>query len=297
MREALKNFVLSFFGIIFLLGIGWIVLTNRALAKPDPHPFPHPFLEALSHGPKPLVISYRGLTTAAPPNSIAAFRAAAALGPNVIFWVDARPTADGTWVAWTDRSLAEDAHHWVSYMHVADIATADAGFNFSKDGGKTFPFRGKGFHVETLEKILTEFPDRKFVINLQDYQEGGKEQIIKAIEGAHASDRALISSPEDGILRDLREAEPTWLFGTSRAQVTRLIMLSQLFLASSAPMRGDVFVWDPLIPLHKMNEKVWAEVARRKMKSVVAIDEDTSKEWSVRADAVVTSDPAAFVRH
>ncbi len=297
MREALKNFILSSLGIVFLLGIGWIILTNRALAKPDPHPFPHPFLEALSRGPKPLVIAYRGLTSAAPPNTLAAFKAAAAIGPNVIFWVDARPTADGRWIAWTDRSLPENGRSWISYMHEADIAKSDAGFSFSRDGGKTFPFRGQGFHIETLEKILNTFPDRKFVINLQDYEEGGKEQIIKVIESAKASERALISSPEDGILRDLREAEPTWLFGTSRAQVTRLIMLSQLFLASSAPMRGDVFVWDPLIPLHKMNERVWAEVVRRKMKTVMAVDEDQTKRWATRTDAVVTSDPASFVTH
>jgi glycerophosphoryl diester phosphodiesterase len=297
MGQAIKNFTLSLFGILFFLGIGWILFTNHALSKPDPHPFPHPFLDALTQGPKPLVIAYRGLTSHAPPNTLEAFKAAAALGPKVILWVDARPTADGHWIAWTDRSLPENPRSWISYMHDDDVAKSDAGFDFSRDAGKTFPFRGQGFHIEKLETILKAFPNRMFVINLQEYEEGGKERIIKVIDDAKAGERALISSPEDGILRDLREAEPTWLFGTSRAQVTRLIMLSQLFLSASAPMRGDVFVWDPLIPLHRINERVWAEVERRKMKSVIAIDEDSGKEWTKRADAVVTSDPASFVTH
>jgi hypothetical protein len=167
---------------------------------------------------------------------------------------------------------------------------SDAGYDFTTDGGKTFPFRGKGFRIATLSDVLRAFPDRMFVINLQDYKKGGAGQIIKTIKDAHAGERALISSPEDGILRDLREAEPTWVFGTSRAQVTRLIMLSQLFLTASAPMRGDVFVLDPGISLDRLNDRAWAEVQRRKMKSVIAIDgapKDLADLWRSRADAVV----------
>jgi glycerophosphoryl diester phosphodiesterase len=294
MKSAIMNFILALFAVLFLCGIGWLIVTNNAYSKPEPHPFPHPFLEALKAGPKPLVISYRGLATNAPPNSLEAFKAAAALGPNVILWIDARPTADGTWIAWSERALPENPRQWVQYMHDTDVEKSDAGFNISKDGTQ-FPFRGKGFHIAKLVDVLNAFPDRKFVINLQDYEDGGKEQIIKTIIAAKAGERSLIASPEDGILRDLRDAEPTWLFGTSRAQVTRLIMLSQLHLASSAPMRGDVFVLDPTLPLHKFNESSWAEVERRHMSSVIAIDEDVTGEWRPKADAIVTSDPAKFI--
>ncbi len=207
-----------------------------------------------------------------------------------MLWVDARPTGEGTWIALSEKTLPGDKRQWVSYMHEADVMKSDAGYDFTPDGGKTFPFRGKGFKLATLTQVLTAFPDRFFVINLQDYKEGGAGSIIKAIKDAKAGERALISSPEDGILRDLRDLEPTWLFGTSRAQVTRLIMLSQFFLAASAPMRGDVFVLDPAIALSRLNDRVWAEVQRRKMASVISID-GASKElaelWKTRADAVV----------
>lgn len=289
MREALKNFVLSVFGILFLLGIGWLILNNLALSKPEPRPFPHPFLDVLEKGPKPLLVTYRGDTTQAPPNTLEAFKAAPATS---ILWVDARPTGDGTWIALTEKTKPGDASQWVSYMHDSDVMASDAGFDFTPDGGRTYPFRGKGFHLVPLAEILKAFPDRLFVINLQDYKEGGAQQIIQTIKDAKAGERSLISSPEDGILRDLREAEPTWVFGTSRAQVTRLIMLSQLFLAASAPMRGDVFVLDPGIELHRLNDRAWAEVQRRKMKSVIAIEgapKELADLWRSRADAVVTS--------
>jgi glycerophosphoryl diester phosphodiesterase len=283
MRDALKNLVLAVFSVLFLLGIGWLILTNVAYSKPEPRPFPHPVLDALIKGPKPLLISYRGDSTQAPPNTIDAFKAAP---KTALLWVDARPTGEGTWIALTDRTLPGDERQWVSYMHDKDVLSVDAGAGT--------PLAGKGFRLATLAQVLTAFPDRMFVINLQDYKEGGADQIIKVIKDAHAGERALISSPEDGILRDLREAEPTWLFGTSRAQVTRLIMLSQLFLAASAPMRGDVFVLDPSIPLHRLNDRVWAEVERRRMRSVIAIDGADSSlatQWKSRADAVVSSAP------
>ncbi len=298
MREAFKNLLLALATVGSLLVLGWIIASSRGLSKPEPHPFPHPFLDALVKGPKPLVIAYRGLSSQAPPNSKLAFQKAAALGPNVILWVDTRPSQDRTWMAWSERTLGEstDGATWISYTRDADIAKLDAAYKTSFDGGKTFPFRGQGFHVETLKAILTAFPDRFFVINLQDYQEGGKEDVIKIIQDAKAGERALIASPEDGILRDLRDDQPTWLFGTSRAQVTRLIMLSQLFLAASVPLRGDVFVWDPHLPLEKLNERVWSEVQRRKMMTVIAVDHPTlGAEWARRADAIITSRPDAFM--
>jgi glycerophosphoryl diester phosphodiesterase len=289
MRDALKSFVLSVFGVLFLAGIGWLILNNVAASKPEPHPFPHPFLDALEKGPRPLAISYRGNTSVAPPNTIEAFKAAA---PTSILWVDARPTGEGVWLAMTEKTLPGDRRQWVSYMHDADVMKADAGYEFTPDGGKTFPFRGKGFRFATLTEVLKAFPERMFVINFQDYKAGGMTQIIQLIKDAKAGERSLISSPEDGILRDLREAEPTWVFGTSRAQVTRLLMLSQLFLAGSAPIRGDVFVLDPEIPLHRLNDGAWAEVQRRKMKSVIAIDgapKELGDLWRKRADAIVES--------
>ena len=201
-------------------------------------------------------------------------------------------------MAWTNRALAEDTNGkaWIAYTSDDEIAKLDAAFKVTFDGGKTFPFRGQGFHIETLKEILTAFPKRFFVVNLQDYQEGDKERIEKVLEESHASERALVTSPEDGILRDLRDDQPTWLFGTSRAQVTRLIMLSQLFLAAGAPMRGDVFVWDPSQPLDKINDRVWSEIQRRKMKTVIGVDDaKLGAIWSQRADAIVTSTPEKFV--
>lgn len=297
MRQAIKNFILALFAVGSLVVLGWIIASNRGLSKPEPHPFPHRFLDAFEAGPRPLVVAFRGLSSEYPPNSKLAFEKAAALGPKTVLWVDARPSADGTWMAWSDRSLKEntDGSTWTAYTKDSELAKLDAAYRVTYDGGKTFPFRGKGFHIETLETILTAFPNHLFVINLRDYQEGGKDKILKLLNDTKAGERSLIASPEDGILRDLREAEPTWLYGTSRAQVTRLIMLSQLFLSASAPMRGDVFVWDMAEPVAKLNDRAWHEIQRRKMKSVVAVDDAVlGSEWATRADAIITSRPQKF---
>jgi glycerophosphoryl diester phosphodiesterase len=47
------------------------------------------------------------------------------------------------------------------------IQVLDAGYSFSIDGGKTFPYRGKGLTVPTVEELFREFPDKRFGIEIK----------------------------------------------------------------------------------------------------------------------------------
>lgn len=294
MRDALKNFVLATLSVLMLLGIGWIVMRNRALSKPLPQPFPHKILEA-TEAHQPLLVALRGDSAHYPPNSKEAFASAAAIDPNLILWVDAYSTGDGELVAWAkkDLSIQTEGKGWVNYENLADLQKLDAGFNISFDDGKTFPFRGKGYRIQTLREILAAHPDRLFVVNFQDYKEGMRESVSKLFDETKAGERSLVTSAENGILADLREDHPTWIFGTSQAQVTRLLLMSDIFMAFSAPMKGDIFVWDQSSPIKRLTQNAWDEVERRKMKSFITIRKDENvTEWKTKASALVSEDPA-----
>jgi glycerophosphoryl diester phosphodiesterase len=292
MRDALKNFILAVLSVVMLVGIGWIVVRNRALSKPLPHPFPHKILEA-SEKRKPLLVALRGDSAHFPANSKSAFESAAR-NPDMLLWIDVFSTGDNELVAWTNKDLSvdTDGKGWVNFEKLEDLRKLDAGFKTTFDGGKTYPFRGKGLQIQTLKEVLAAYPDRLLVINFQDYKEGMREAVGKLFDETKVGERSLVTSPEDGILRDLREAHPTWIFGTSQAQVTRLLMLADIFVAMAAPMKGDIFVWPPPNSVTRLTDRAWEEIERRQMKSFITIEKnDDVALWKTRASALVSSDP------
>ncbi len=53
----------------------------------------------------------------------------------------------------------------------------DVGYGYTADGGKTYPFRGRGVGMmPSLDEVLDAFPDRRFLINIKsnDPDEGAK---------------------------------------------------------------------------------------------------------------------------
>lgn len=301
MKGALRNFVLATVGVLTLLMMAWVYVHHRAITAPIKPPLDHPFLAKLNVG-RPMVIAYQGNSMEAPPNTIVAFEKATALGPDVVLWVDVRPTRDATLVAFEPKDLsgATEGHGWMQFATKAELDKLDAGFRFSHDDGESFPYRGKGLKIPTLAEVLERFPDRYFVLNFQDYREGIDEVIISTIEKANAGMRVLIASPEDGVLKDLRKKRPQWAFGTSQAQATVLLMLSELRLEAAAPINGDVFVGPTAqgASLFHLSEAIETELRRRKLRIVLgpAIDDDQARLWKEEGiEGIVTRNPSSLL--
>jgi glycerophosphoryl diester phosphodiesterase len=49
-----------------------------------------------------------------------------------------------------------------------ELKALDVGYGYTADGGKTYPFRGKGVGLmPSLEEVLTAFPNRLFLIDVK----------------------------------------------------------------------------------------------------------------------------------
>ncbi len=120
------------------------------------------------------------------------------------------------------------------------------------------------------------------------------------IEELDAGNRILITSAEDGILKDMREQKPEWIFGTSQAQGTRLLMFSSVGLEATIPLHGDVFVAVTSEgPRHiQISDTILSEVARRNMKTIAGPYDDYARVQADpvarRCDAVLLRDPSSF---
>lgn len=293
MKEFFGRLAIVLVGIVICLGGAWIYLRGKGLSASVPDPLNHPFRAHVEKN-KPAVVAYQGSSLLAPPNSMEAFEAAAKLSEKVILWMDVRPTMDRELVALesADLSHTTEKQAWLQLSNWKDIESLDAGFTFSTDGS-TFPFRGKGLRIQKMSEVLAKFPSHFFVLNFRDYKEGLAEKIIKEIDDAKAGDRVLIASPEDGILRDLRELKAMWIFGTSQAQVTRMYMLQEFGLEAAVKVRGDVFV-APVAQgaeRFRLTDQLMRELKRRKLLVLAPQNEKLAEG----PDGIVTREPEKLI--
>ncbi|MGO7874202.1 glycerophosphodiester phosphodiesterase, partial [Rhizobium leguminosarum] len=67
---------------------------------------------------------------------------------------------------------------------MADMRKLDIGYGYTADGGKTFPFRGRGIGMmPTLAEVLSSFPDRRFLINVKSRDPSEGEKLAAVLNG------------------------------------------------------------------------------------------------------------------
>ncbi|HUO74900.1 MAG TPA: glycerophosphodiester phosphodiesterase [Solirubrobacteraceae bacterium] len=159
----------------------------------------HPFLVE----PRPIAFAHRGGAGDAPENTLAAFEIALSLGYRYLE-TDVHLTRDGVLVAFHDERLdrVTDRSGAIAELHIADVDAADAGYAFSSDDGRTFPFRGRGIRVPRLEQILARWPDAR--VNIDPKSDACVEPLAALLDRLDAWRRVCIGSFSDRRLRQIR---------------------------------------------------------------------------------------------
>lgn len=117
-------------------------------------------------------------------NTIRSMRAAFEAGADLVEF-DVHPTTDGQFAVFHDWTLdcRTDGHGVTREHSMAELRRLDIGYGYTADGGKTFPFRGKGLgQMPAMDEVLATFPDSRFLINVKsnDPNEGTKLAAVLA---------------------------------------------------------------------------------------------------------------------
>jgi glycerophosphoryl diester phosphodiesterase len=114
-----------------------------------------PAPESMAAPAGPLVIAHRGGADLWPEETMVAFRGAEDLGADVLEF-DVKLTADGVPVVIHDPTLdrTTSCTGLVVDRSFAELSECDAAYWFSPDGGASFPYRGTGVRVPSLEEVL-----------------------------------------------------------------------------------------------------------------------------------------------
>lgn len=185
-------------------------------------------------------IAHQGGEGLWPSNTMYAFERAVALGADMLE-TDLHATRDGHLVTIHDASVnrTTEGRGLVKEMTLAQVRALDAGYRWTNDGGKTFPFRGKGARIATLDELLAAFPDTYVTVEIKQDDPPIAGKLCDALRRAKHTDRALVASFKDAALRDFRRACPEVRTSMAEGEVRPVVLLSLAGLGGLARPAGD----------------------------------------------------------
>jgi glycerophosphoryl diester phosphodiesterase len=159
-------------------------------------------------------------------NTIASMDAAFRAGADVVE-LDIHPTTDGHFAVFHDWTLdcRTDGKGPTRQHSLAELKALDIGYGYTSDGGKTFPFRGKGAGLmPSLDEVLAAFPGKGLLIHVKSNEPS---------DGVKLADRLRRLAPEQrGSLAVygghrpisvIREQLPDMMVMSARLEITCLL--------------------------------------------------------------------------
>lgn len=235
------------------------------------------------------VIAHRGGAGLWPENTLYALDHVKALGAD---WseVDVRCSKDGVFVLMHDKTVnrTTNGRGRVEDLTLAQLKALDAGFYWTNDGGKTYPYRGQNITIPTLEEIFTVFPGQFISLELKFNGVALIPAFYKIISKYAMQNKVLVSSFYVRIVHGIRVLCPNLATAATRAEV-RLFLTNTLLRRShsySSPAdafeipgdyRGIPITVKPLVEAAHQQQKrvdVWTINGVAKMRHFLELDVD-----------------------
>lgn len=206
----------------------------------------HPYLDLNG----PMIFAHRGDSVHAPANTEPAFRLAVECGSDALE-TDIHWTRDGEIVVCHDDTVGavSDGMGAIRDLSLAELKELDFGYSFSQDGGKTFPYRGKGVQIMTLTELLTTFSMMRVNIDVKPKHPRSLRQLIQTIHDCDAEWRVMIASFHSRPLKMLRSLSSRLATSASTEEVAHFWLKSRLgfrpqpvlpYLALQVPVKMGV---------------------------------------------------------
>ncbi|WP_371806052.1 glycerophosphodiester phosphodiesterase [Candidatus Lokiarchaeum ossiferum] len=155
---------------------------------------------------RPLVMAHRGDSANVPENTLASFEDAYKLNVDCIE-SDTHLTKDGQFVLFHDDKLdrTTDGTGLIADYTVEELKKLDTGFHFSGTPDNPHPFRGKGYHIHTIDEILPTFPDVRFNLDIKSKNPKAPELLAKKLADLEVEERVMVGSFHQGQIRLFRK--------------------------------------------------------------------------------------------
>ncbi|PCC71253.1 glycerophosphoryl diester phosphodiesterase [Nannocystis exedens] len=172
-----------------------------------------------------LNIAHRGGGLLRPEETLPAFEHALAVGADVLEF-DVHASSDGVLVAMHDATVdrTTDGTGAIKAQTLDELRALDAGYRFTPDGGQTFPYRGMGLQIPTLDEILEQFPDSYYLIEIKQTDPPIVDGLLAALEQHAALERVVVASGDLETIMAVRAAAPEVFTSLSTPEVLDLYL-------------------------------------------------------------------------
>jgi glycerophosphoryl diester phosphodiesterase len=179
-----------------------------------------------------MLIAHQGGDGIFPGDTLYAYEKAVELGADVLE-MDAHITKDSEIVLMHDEKVdrTTDGNGLIEDLTLADLKQLDAAYQWSNDGGKTFPFRGQGIQVPTLRELFEKFPQMRYVIEIKLTENPIAKPFCELIREYKMQDKVVVASFHDDAMAMFRSTCPEVATSASKGEVTKFVILGKLFLS------------------------------------------------------------------
>lgn len=242
-----------------------------------------------------LVIAHRGNSAFYPENTLESFQQGLALGADALE-LDVRVTRDGKAVVIHDPTLERTTNGVgpVHAMTLDELQRLDAGCRFTRDGGRTFPFRSRGMTIPSFEQALAAFPHAPIIVEIKT--PAASAEVKRLISTARAEGRCLVGAFADSAIAPFRGSAIAR--SASRRELIRLYARA---LLPGAPPRlpYQALAVPPTFRFIPMPVLRFARMARRARASthVWTVDDPAKagRYWAGGVNGIITNDPGAIL--
>jgi glycerophosphoryl diester phosphodiesterase len=251
--------------------------------------------------PTPHLFGHRGASAHAPENTLPAFELAWQTGVPYLE-TDCHATRDGEVVILHDPEVTRTTNGDgpIQELSFAEAERLDAGFRFSPDSGRTFPYRGRGVRIPRLAEVIDQFPEARINLEVKAEAPEVAEEVVRIVRRTRAEKRMLLASEKDGVLDHLMKLDPGTAIGSSLGDVLAFFKAIRAGDVERHTPRGQALQ----IPLTFAGEElITAEsiAAAHRVGLVVHVwtindPEVMAKLLGRGADGIMSDDPAELVR-
>jgi len=240
--------------------------------------------------------AHRGGAARWPENTLVAFRGGLAAGCP---WIetDVHMTRDGHIVCFHDDDLARttDGRGKIWDLSLAELRRLDAGYNFTSDG-LSYPFRGQGITVPTLDEVLALDPAARINLEIKQRRPPMLEALWARIEALGCHDRVLVASEDARSVFGFRMlARGAVATSAGRAEILAFWLAARAGLSHRLPINYDALqVPVSFEGLEVVTPQFVAAAHRRGVQvHVWTIDEVEEMRWLIElgVDGIMTDEP------
>lgn len=178
-------------------------------------------------------IAHRGGRGLGPENTLAAFRLSLANGADVLE-MDVRSSADGHLIVLHDDTVdrTTDGNGTANEMTLTQLKKLDAGYHWTDDAGRSYPFRNRGITIPTLPEIFATIADTPLIIEIKEDRPSISRLLCAELRHHNRIASVLVASVHRRVLQRFRTICPRVATSAGPSEAMWFYTLSRIGLTS-----------------------------------------------------------------